>query len=78
MDFAAGIISAAFWYFQIGLVFREHDLIFGEVFIPLGNQFFAGLADVFTVQDRAAEDPRDVQAIAEGRVGAIGNRENFC
>ena len=62
-------------YFQFELVFRETHLIVWEIFIPLGNQFFAGLADVLTVEDGAAENAGDVQAIAQGGVGAIANRQ---
>ena len=54
-----------------GLVFRERHHVFGVLLVPLGDQFIAGLADVFTVEDRAGEYAGDVQTVAEGGVGAV-------
>ena len=35
----------------------RYHLVIGEFFVPFGNQFFAGLADVLTVEDGAGETP---------------------
>src|SRR5262245_56209740 len=70
-----GPIDPGILYFQFRLVLRENYLIVWEIFIPLGDQFFAGPADVFTVDDRAGEHAWDVQAVAQGRVRAKGNRQ---
>jgi hypothetical protein len=43
-------------------------------FVPLGDQFVAGFADVFAVDDRAVEDTWDIQAIGKRRVGMEGKR----
>ena len=45
------------------------------IFIPLGNEFITGLANEFAVDDGAAENARDVQSLAHGRVGSEGDGE---
>jgi len=45
------------------------------LFIPFGDEFIAGLADVLAVDDRPAEDARDVQPVPDGGIGTILNIE---
>ena len=49
----------------------DGNLIFWVFGIPLGDQFVAGFADVFAVDDRAGENTRDVQPICECGIGAV-------
>ena len=39
-------------------------------FVPFGDEFFTGLADVLAVDDRAGENTRDVQTVSEGWIGS--------
>jgi hypothetical protein len=57
---------------QEGLLCNS-DLIIGVRCIPFGNQFIAGHANGFAVDDGAAENARDVQPVAHGRVGTEGD-----
>ena len=40
-------------------------------FIPLGDQFIAGLADVLAVENGAGENARQVEPVTEGRVRPV-------
>ena len=58
-----------------GKLINNCDWVFCVIFVPPGNQFIAGLADGFAVENGAAEDARDIQAVVHGRVGAEGDSE---
>ena len=58
-----------------GKLINNCDWVFCVIFVPPGNQFIAGLADGFAVENGAAEDARDIQAVVHGRVGAEGDGE---
>jgi len=53
----------------------DRDRVVGVLGVPFGDEFIAGLADVLAVDDRAAEDARDVEPVTEGGIGAILNIE---
>jgi hypothetical protein len=57
------------------VLIHNGDWVVGVLFVPLGDEFIAGLADEFAVEDRAAESAGDVQAVVHGRVGAEGDGE---
>jgi len=48
-----------------------YDEIAGVLFIPLRNQLWAGLANMFAIDNGASEDARNIGPIAESGVGAI-------
>ena len=54
-----------------GLVFREPDRIFGVFAVPQLYQFITALADVFGVDDLAAEYAWQVQCVDQRIVGAV-------
>ena len=58
-----------------GELINNCDWVFCMVLVPPGNQFIAGFADGFAVENGAAEDARDIQAVVHGRVGAEGDSE---
>ena len=60
------------------LVLREADLVFRILFIPHLDQFFTAPADVFAVDNVAAERTGGVQAVGKDRVGAEDNGETAC
>ncbi len=72
---ARRITSAGGKFWLEILILREHNRVCGKGFVPHGDEFIAGLADVFAVDDRAAEDAWNIQTIAQGRVRPVGNRQ---
>ena len=49
----------------------RRDRVLWVVFVPFGDQFLAGLANVLAVDDLAAENTRDVEPVTEGRVSPV-------
>jgi len=55
-------------------LYRLH-LVVGVLCVPHGDEVFAGLANIGTVEDRAAEGTGHIHAIAQGGVGTEGDSE---
>ena len=60
------------------LVLREADLVFRILFVPHLDQFFTAPADVFAVDNVAAECTRGVQAVGKDRICAEDDGEAAC
>jgi len=54
---------------------RHRDRVFGVFFVPFGDEFIAGLADMLTVDDLATEDARHVYTGIQSSVSTEGDGE---
>src|SRR5258706_7233547 len=62
---------AGLCYRNVGCLIRRSDQVVGVIGVPFGDEFIAGLADEFAVDDRAAEDTRDVESVTESGIRSI-------
>ena len=56
---------------NVDRLIRHGDQVVGVIGVPFGNEFIAGLADIFAVDDGAAKHTRDIDPVTDRGIGAI-------